>query len=133
VTAAKTPLETPPTLAPTLPLINLPPGQVSIRLLVVQRAWVRGVADGVERYRGRAEPGAIVDLVGERIVEVTTGNGAGVRVSVNGRDLGMMGGLDEAVTRLWTIAGEVSPTPTITPTPTATLRPTATPFGGGGG
>lgn len=127
------PAEIPPTASATLPLINLPPGQVSVRLLIVQRAWVRGVADGIERYRGRVEPGAIIDLLGERIVEVTTGNGAGVKLSVNGQDLGVMGGLDEAVTRLWTVAGEVTPTPTITPTPTATLRPTATPLGGGGG
>lgn len=118
-----------PTATVTLPPLNLPGSGVSIRLLVVQRAWVRALADGEQRYQGRAEPGFILDLAGDRQIEVTTGNGAGLRLTLNGTDLGLMGGLDEALTRIWTPAGEISPTPTVTPTPTATLRPSATPAG----
>lgn len=118
-----------PTATATLPPLKLPAGGVSLRLLVVQRAWVRAWADGQPRYQGRAEPGAIIDLSGDRQVEVTTGNGAGLRVTLNGVDLGPMGGLDEALTRIWTPDGEITPTPTVTPTPTATPRPSATPFG----
>jgi len=118
-----------PSATPTLPPLNLPGSGVSVRLLVVQRAWVLALADGQQRYLGRFAPGAVLDLSGERLVEVSTGNGAGLRVTLNGTDMGTMGGLDEAVTRLWTPDGEITPTPTVTPTPTATLRPTATPFG----
>ena len=118
-----------PTETATLPPLSLPAGGVSVRLLAVQRAWVRALADGQERYVGRVDPGAVIDLSGERLVEVTTGNGAGLRVTFNGADLGLMGGLDEAMTRLWTPDGEITPTPTVTPTPTATPRPSATPFG----
>jgi transcriptional regulator with XRE-family HTH domain len=115
-----------PTASPTLPPLNLPGGGVSVRLLVVQRAWVRALADGQQRYQGRVDPGAIIDLSGERLIEVTTGNGAALRVTLNGADLGLMGGLDEVVTRLWAPEGEITPTPTVTPTPTTTPRPSAT-------
>jgi cytoskeletal protein RodZ len=118
-----------PTSTPTLPPLNLPGSGVSVRLVVVQRAWVRALADGQERYQGRVEPGAVIDLNGDRLVEVTTGNAAGLRLTLNGVDLGVLGGLDQAVTRLWTPAGEITPTPTVTPTPTTTPRPSATPFG----
>ena len=118
-----------PSATPTLPALNLPGGGVSVRLLVVQRAWVRVLADGQERYQGRVEPGAVIDLSGDRLVEVTTGNAGGLRLTLNGVDLGLMGGLDEVVTRLWTPEGEITPTPTVTPTPTITPRSSSTPPG----
>jgi transcriptional regulator with XRE-family HTH domain len=118
-----------PTATATLPPLDLPVGGVSVRVLAVQRAWVRALADGQERYQGRVEPGAIIDLAGDRQIEVTTGNGAGLRLTLNGEDLGLMGGLDEALTRIWTTEGEITATPTVTPTPTTTPRPSATPFG----
>jgi hypothetical protein len=97
--------------------------------LVVQRAWIRALSDGQVRYEGRVEPGAIIDLAGDQLLEVTTGNGAAFRASLSGRDLGLLGGLDEVVTRLWSPQGEITPTPTVTLTPTPTLRPSRTPFG----
>jgi transcriptional regulator with XRE-family HTH domain len=118
-----------PTSTATLPPLNLSGSGVNVRVLVVQRAWVRALADGQQRYQGRAEPGAIIDLAGDRQVEVTTGNAAGLRLTLNGEDAGLMGGLDEALTRIWTTEGEITATPTITPTPTATPRPSATTFG----
>ena len=126
---AASPADQLPTATATLPPLNLPPGRVSVRLLVVQRAWVRAAADGLERYRGRVEPGAILDLSGDRLVEVSTGNAAAFRVSWNGQDLGPLGGLDEVVTRLWTPEGPITPTPTVTSTPTITAPPSATPAG----
>lgn len=119
-----------PTASPTLPPLVFPAGGVSVRLLAIQRAWVRALADGQQRYQGRVEPGAVIDLSGDRMIEVTTGNGAGLRVTLNGVDLGLLGGLDEALTRMWTPDGEITPTPTVTPTPTISPRPSATPPGG---
>ncbi len=116
-----------PTSVPTLPPLILPSGQVNVRLLVVQRAWVRALVDGRERYNGRVEPGAILDLSAADVIEVSTGNGAAFRVSWNGQDLGSLGGLDEVVTRLWTGDGPITPTPTSSPTPTVTPPPSATP------
>jgi len=124
------------TATATLPPLSLPSGRVTLRLIAEQRAWVRVLVDGRPQFQGRIAPGDVLDYSGDRVVEVSTGNGAGVRVSWNGQDIGRMGGLDEVVTRLWTSAAMLTPTPTISPTttntrpPTATPSPTATPRGG---
>lgn len=116
-----------PTASATLPPLPLPSGRVTLRLIAEQRAWIRVLVDGRPQFQGRIAPGDVLDYSGDRIVEVSTGNGAGVRVSWNGQDIGLMGGLDEIVTRLWTSAAMLTPTPTISPTATNTRPPTATP------
>jgi hypothetical protein len=100
---------------------------VDIRILVEGSAWVRVVVDGEEVFRGRVSPGELLEYLGQEVVEVTTGNGAGLRVLFNGEDQGTLGGLGEVVTRLWTVGGAVTPTPTATRTPTATPPQSATP------
>ena len=132
----------PPTLpspVPTLALPALPAGPVDVRILVEGSAWVRVLVDGTEAFRGRVSPGELLEYLGQEVVEVTTGNGAGLHVFYNGEDQGALGGLGEVVTRLWTRTGLITPTPTPTRTPTATpLRsptptPTATPAPTAGG
>ncbi len=122
----------PPTAAPPAPTLALPPlpvGPVDVRILVEGSAWVRVIVDGAEAFSGRVEPGELLEYLGQEYVEVTTGNGAGLHVFYNGEDQGQLGGLGEVVTRLWTIAGVITPTPTATHTPTDTPRfsPTVTP------
>jgi hypothetical protein len=60
-------------------------------------------------------------------VMVLTGNAAALRVTYNGRDLGLMGNIGEVVSRVYLITGIAIPTPTISPTPTNTLPATVTP------
>jgi cytoskeletal protein RodZ len=117
------------TLVPTLALPVLPAGPVDIRILVEGGAWVRVTVDGVEDFGGRVSPGQLLEYLGQEVVEVTTGNGAGLHVFYNGEDQGPLGGFGEVVTRLWTRTGVITPTPTPTRTPTATPRysPTPTP------
>ena len=118
-----------PSEIPTLVLTFAPSGSapVDLRLLVERRSWVRVVVDGVESYQGRADPGEILEFQGQQVVQVTTGNGIGVRAFYNGQDQGPLGELNQVVTRLWTPAGAITPTPTQTPTPgPVTATPTAT-------
>jgi hypothetical protein len=98
-----------------------------VRILVEQTAWLRVVVDGAESFRGRVSPGELLEYLGQEVVEVTTGNGAGLHVFYNGEDQGSLGGLGEVVTRLWTRSGAVTPTPTATRTPTATPLQSLTP------
>jgi transcriptional regulator with XRE-family HTH domain len=112
---------------PTLALPRLPAGPVDIRILVEGSAWVRVVVDGEEIFRGRVSPGELLEYLGQEVVEVTTGNGAGLRVLFNGEDQGTLGGLGEVVTRLWIATGAITPTPTATRTPTVTPPQSATP------
>jgi transcriptional regulator with XRE-family HTH domain len=127
-----TPIPTEPSLVPTQAIIIGPTNQVMLRLVIEKRSWISVLVDGEEQFpEHRATAGQILEFQGEESIEVTTGNGAGVRVFYNGQDQGMMGELGQVVTRLWTLAGVLTPTPTrtgtSTPTPTATLTPEVTP------
>jgi hypothetical protein len=73
--------------------------------------------------------GQTLEFFGQAVVEVQTGNGAGLRAVFNGQDQGPLGGLGEVVIRLWTPQGAATPTPRPTPETTPappTLTPTPT-------
>jgi cytoskeletal protein RodZ len=92
-----------------------------------QRIWVSVAVDGAEAYVGQMLPGTSKEFKGQNVVELTTSNGLGTHVIWNGRDQGTLGLIGENVIRLWTTAGPMTPTPTITLTPSQTLTPTSTP------
>jgi cytoskeletal protein RodZ len=112
---------------PTQFIPNVPASQVSIRLNIEKRVWLLVIVDGEEQFRGRLTPGDSLDFVANEIIEVSTGNAAGVRVFYNGQDQGLLGELGQVVTRLWTLDGPLTPTPTQTGTPTQTPTQTNTP------
>jgi len=129
-----------PTLTPTRPPAEaqteqvtatpLPPlasyTDVQIQVLVEQRSYLRVSVDGVEIFTRMVAPGESLDFVGSEVVEITTGNGAGIHVFFNQRDQGVLGRFGEVVIRLWTLDGAMTPTPTVTFTPTETAEPTRT-------
>lgn len=119
-----------PTLADPIPttILILPSSQVNIRLVVEIRTWLRVTVDGEEQFRGRLKAGEILNLNAENIIEISTGNAAGVRIFFNEQDQGLLGELGQVVTRLWTIEGPITPTPTQTPPPTVTPTVTDTPI-----
>jgi cytoskeleton protein RodZ len=86
---------------------------------------MRVVVDGEVQFDGRVVPGTAYPFVAESQIEVLTGNGSALRVSYNGRDLGLMGAFGEVIDRVFTAVGVATPTPTLPPTPTNT--PPATP------
>jgi hypothetical protein len=124
-------VEATPTLAP--PPILAAGGRVNVQLVVERRAWVRVLVDGAQEYAGRAAAGEILEFQGQSTIEVVTGNGGGVRAFYQGEDTGLMGEFDEAVLRIWSAAGLITPTPTATPAVTATPTPSATPTAASGG
>jgi transcriptional regulator with XRE-family HTH domain len=128
------PTETPtPTLIANItPTATLPgPGlsftNVQLTLVVEKRTFVRVLADGAVAYEGLLLPGERRDFVGVALVEVTTGDGASLRIILNQQDLGLLGAADEVITRQFTPAGMITVTPTITLTPSLTLTPSETP------
>jgi cytoskeletal protein RodZ len=118
---------TPAGPTPTQAFVVGPTSQVNIQLAIEQRAWLQVIVDGEREYQGRALPGEVLEFLGEELVEVKTGNGSGVRVIFNGQDQGLMGELGEVVTRIWTLGGILTPTPTDTSTPTLVPTVTETP------
>lgn len=140
--ATPTPLPASPTVPPTAALFptialgtdviqadTFAPGEVGdvqIYIAIYQRAWMQVLVDDELKFDGRVIPGSAYAFTGER-VEILTGNGAGLNIFFNEQNLGTMGIFGSVVHRIYTIQGELTPTPTITLTPTETLPPTATP------
>lgn len=100
---------------------------VVISIFAVERVFVRISVDGEVVYEGRLAPGETKVFEADDQVMVLTGNAAALRITYNGRDLGLMGNIGEVVSRVYLITGVAIPTPTISPTPTDTLTPTITP------
>ena len=102
-------------------------GNVQVYITVLQRTWVRVTVDGDVELEGRVIPGSAYAFAGDDQVEILTGNGAGLQVFFQQRDLGPMGIFGEVVDRVYTAEGPLVPTPTVTPTPTITPTPSPTP------
>ena len=103
---------------PTPPSIAIPPGlnnALDLRLLIERRSWINVEVDGEVKERRRAAPGELLEFQGEELIKVTTANGGGVRVFFRGDDQGLLGELNEIVTRLWVRSGAITPTPSATP------------------
>ncbi len=125
-----------PTTTPTPTLIAgitpsatpLPPGisftNVQLTLLVEKRTFVQVIIDGAPAFEGILRPEERKEFVAQFLAEVTTGDGASLRIILNQRDLGLMGNAGEVVTRQFLPGGMITVTPTITFTPSQTLPPT---------
>jgi cytoskeleton protein RodZ len=100
---------------------------VTVSIFALERTFARISVDGEVAFEGRFAPGETKVFEAENQVAVLTGNAAGLRVTYNGRDLGLMGSVGEVVSRVYLITGVAIPTATISPTPTNTLPVTMTP------
>jgi cytoskeleton protein RodZ len=126
VPVTKDPLATPGIDLTTTPGSN---ANVVVSLFAVERVFTRISVDGKVVFEGRIAPGESKEFDASDQVMVLTGNAAALRITYNGRDLGLMGNVGEVISRVYLISGIVTPTATISPTPTNTLpvTPTLTP------
>jgi len=102
-------------------------GPVQVQIVVRQRSWMRITVDGKVEFDGRVIPGSAYAFAGSEVVEITTGNGAGLQVIYNDLDLGTLGTYGEVINFVITVNGVQTPTPTLTPTSTETPQITPTP------
>jgi cytoskeleton protein RodZ len=100
---------------------------VRVQIVVRQRSWMRITVDDKVEFDGRVIPGSAYAFAGEDVVEISTGNGAGLQVFYNDTDLGILGTYGEVIDFVITVTGVQTPTPTITFTPTQTPEVTSTP------
>jgi len=120
--------------APT-PFTN---ANVTVSIFALERVFVRISVDGEVAFEGRMAPREVKVFEADDQIVVLTGNGSALRITYNGRDLGLMGGVGEVVSRVYLESGVATPTatipptatntPPVTPTFTPTLTPTATPL-----
>jgi len=130
------PTDTPsPTLTPT----EIPSGRLQADVEIISRTWLEVAVDGEQAFRGLIEAGTNWSWFAEDSIAMHIGNAGGVLVTLNGQQLGTLGGQDEVVDVVWTweslyatpeaIASGTPPparpsgTPVITPTMLLTPSP----------
>ena len=75
---------------------------IDIKIEIIQnRTWIRVVADGITLFEGQANRGDTQTYSANDSVNIRTGNGAGVLVSINDIDLGRLGERGEVVDQTW--------------------------------
>jgi len=116
---------------------------VQLNVVALERTYLRVTVDDEVAFDGRTIPGNAYPFDAEQSIELLAGNGAGVRVVYNQRDMGLLGSFGQVAHVIYT-AEEVlvptpevpptltntpfiSPTPSITSTPTSSPTPTLTP------
>jgi len=101
--APPTPVPT-PAATPTFPVST---SGVTLTLEAREHVWVRVTVDGFTAFEGMLSPGAPQTWVGQEMVIVETGNGAGVVAVVNGQSQGPLCGRGEVCARGWGLEGEI--------------------------
>lgn len=107
-------------------------GNINLRLLSLQRVWMRVTADGQVQFEGRTTPGQNYSFGANGQILLLTGNGAGLRAFLNEQDMGIVGLFGEVVSVIFNAQGAATPTPSPTPTTdpavlTATAEATPSP------
>lgn len=117
---ASPPIPTPtrilPTATPTAQVITSPPTHgptpapsagtyegIEAILEVSAACWVRVISDDIEIFQGTLAANTTRTFNATRELNIRMGNAGGVRVILNGEDLGVQGGAGQVVTRIWTV------------------------------
>lgn len=124
-----TPTNTP---SPTSTATQVPSGRLQVDVQIVARTWLEVTVDQEPAFRGLIEAGTNWSWFAEDSIAMHVGNAGGVQVTLNGRELGALGGQDEVVDIEWTWENlnatpepaPVSGTPVLTGTVTLTPSPT---------
>ncbi len=93
-----------PAATPTFPVST---SGVTLTLEAQEHVWVRVTVDGFTAFEGMLSPDAPQTWVGQEMVIVETGNGAGVVAIVNGQPQGLLCGRGEVCARGWGPTGEI--------------------------
>jgi hypothetical protein len=78
-----------PRAAPTATTARPAPDQVTVSLRYAAPSWTRVTADGRVAFEGIPGPGQRRSFKARRTLDLVLGYPAGVRLTVNGRDLGV--------------------------------------------
>jgi hypothetical protein len=117
-----------PEVIQTFELETLSPDvNVQVNIKSIEHTYMRVVVDGKVQFEGRTALGSDYPYKAKDQIEILVGNAAGLKVTYNGRDLGLMGNFGEVIDRVYTSKGVVTPTSTLAPTPTSTPNISATP------
>lgn len=102
------------TSTPTIQVI--PGGSINLNIYINYKTYLQIIVDGQEKFNGRPVEGSTHSYSGQNAVEVNTGNGAAIEITLNGVLLGTLGDVGNAVHLIYTDEGVITPTPVPTPT-----------------
>ena len=88
---------------------------------------MQATVDDVEQPGELLEAGEERTWEGQYAIYFICGNAGGVEATVNGEELGVLGGRAEVVEKTWTPDGEVTPVPKTQGTPAATATRASAP------
>jgi len=118
-TATPSPTLTPsptPTFTPTF--TPTPTATLELSVKATERTWLLVLVDGEKAFEGVLEPGDTRSWEGKEHITIKSGNAGGIKVTLNGRELGPLGGPGEVVAKEWWAKGLApTPSPVASPTP----------------
>ncbi len=117
-----------PSLTPSPSPSPSPPVYTGIFLELVfsDTSWIQVTVDGVRQFQGELEAETYRSWYGEERVELRIGNAGAVQVTINGENLGTLGGPGEVVDRIFEKLGEGIAEATFTPSVSGTVTVEAT-------
>ena len=98
--ATRTPA--PAAATPTSTATQVPSGRLQVDVQIISRTWLEVTVDGEPAFRGLIEAGTNWSWFAENSIAMHVGNAGGVLVTLNGQDLGPLGGADQVVDIEWT-------------------------------
>lgn len=75
---------------------------VEMKLSFTDRCWTKVVVDGKTEFEGTAERGKVLTAKGKEKVHIVAGNAGALDVSLNGKNMGKIGGKGEVVEKTFT-------------------------------
>jgi cytoskeletal protein RodZ len=121
-----TPTFTPqPTLTPSPPVYT----GIFLELVFTDTSWIQVTVDGVRQFQGELDVDTYRSWYGEDRIELRVGNAGAVQITLNGQNLGTLGGVGEVTDRVFEKMGDAVTEATVTPvvTGTVTVEPTLEP------
>ncbi len=103
-TSTATPV--PPTATPVPPTATPEPtatpfAGVQVTVEVIEKTWLEITVDGEELFRALLDPGVRLSWTGTESISCHCGNAGGIRVTVNGEEIGTLGDRGEVVDYEW--------------------------------
>lgn len=90
------------------PPIPEEPTYLLVEIEGIEESWVQFIKDSGEKGEVILKPGETLKIEAKESVEIKTGNAGGLRVRLNGKELGLLGKRGEVVTKIITSHG-ISP------------------------
>ncbi len=95
-----------PPAANVPPVTPAPEGVDLVLNVTDSRSWMQVVVDGREEFTGILQAGEVRQFRGQERIYVKLGNAGVVQVQLNGRNLGVLGGVGQVIKREFTSTGQ---------------------------